>query len=134
MVRKAAEHIDPKLGIKKLSNSELKFMEIIWENPDGISSEELYRYFPQALGTKTTIMHRIVKKGLVSVTQKGHHYWYTPKISKLEYEQAIINSKLKETFGIGSFENMIAAFCGRKKLSEEEKQRIEALLRDLENE
>ena len=51
------------LGIKKLSGTELKFMDVIWDNPQGISSEDIYSQFNQALGTKTTILHRIVNKG-----------------------------------------------------------------------
>ena len=51
------------LGIKKLSNTEMQFMEVIWEHPDGIKIEDIYARFGQALGTKSTFLHRIAKKG-----------------------------------------------------------------------
>ena len=30
------------LGIKKLSNTEMEFMDVIWAHPEGITSEEIY--------------------------------------------------------------------------------------------
>ncbi|TGY92611.1 penicillinase repressor [Petralouisia muris] len=132
MGKKAQKPIE-EFGIKKLSKTELEFMKIIWAHPDGISSEELYANFSQALGTKTTILHRITEKGLVNIVQKGRHYFYMPKISKLEYEQILIKAKLRKEFDIGSLEGMIAAFCGRTKLSEEELRKVQQLLQELKN-
>lgn len=117
---------------KKLSNTEYKYMEKIWSNP-GISSEDLYMEFDQATGTKTTIIHRIVEKGYVEVERQGKHYCYTPKITQLEYEQMLMNQQVKKTFGVSSFENLVAAFCGRDKLNKEEVQRLQDLLEDLKN-
>lgn len=117
---------------KKLSNTEYKYMEKIWENP-GICSEDLYMEFEQAMGTKTTIIHRIVEKGYVDVVRQGKHYCYTPKITQLEYEQMLMNQQMKKTFGVNSFENLVAAFCGRKKLNQEEAKRLQDLLEDLKN-
>lgn len=121
------------LGIKKLSKTEQEFMEIIWEHPDGIKSEDLYAKFNQALGTKSTILHRIVRKGLATLVRDGRHYIYIPKITKEEYNQAFFQDKLSREFGITSFEGLAAAFCGRTKLHPEEKERISQLLEELKD-
>lgn len=121
------------LGIKKLSGTELKFMDVIWENPQGISSEDIYSRFNQALGTKTTILHRIVNKGMLTVKQNGRHYIYTPKFTKQEYMQAFFKDKLKREFGMTAFEEVAAAFCGRSGLRPDESERVKQLLVDLTN-
>ena len=113
------------LGIKKLSNTEMEFMDVIWAHPEGITSEEIYAKFPQALGTKSTILHRIAGKGLVDVVRSGKHHLYVPKIR---------DEKMKKEFSITSFEGMVAAFCGRTKLKPEEKDRVQQLLEELKNE
>lgn len=119
------------LGIKKLSKTEMQFMEMIREHPDGIKSEDIYARFDQALGTKSTILHRIAKKGLVTAARSGKHHIYIPKITKEEYQRAFFREHLEREFGITSFEGLAAAFCGRTKLRQKEKERIGQLLEEL---
>ena len=121
------------LGIKKLSKTELEFMEVIWAHPQGIRSEDIYAKFSQALGTKSTILHRISGKGLVTAVRDGRHHIYMPKISREEYMQAFFQEKLSREFGITSFEGLAAAFCGRTKLRPEEKERIGKLLEEFKD-
>ena len=116
------------LGIKKLSKTELEFMEVIWAHPEGIMSEQVYTMFSQALGTKSTILHRIVGKGMATTVRSGKHHIYIPKITKEEYMRAFFQEK---EFGITTFEGMTAAFCGRTELNPEEKERVRQLLEDL---
>lgn len=119
------------LGIKKLSKTELEFMEVIWAHPEGIKSEQIYTMFKQALGTKSTILHRIVGKGMATTVRSGKHHIYMPKITKEEYMRAFFKEKLKKEFGITTFEGMAAAFCGRTELNPDEKERVRQLLEDL---
>ena len=45
------------VGLKALSPAELEYMNIIWQHPDGMSSEVLYGFFPNhALKTKRVIL------------------------------------------------------------------------------
>ena len=43
-------------GRKRLSPQEREFMEVIWEKPEGIMSEELYRRFPIVRGTVSAVL------------------------------------------------------------------------------
>jgi len=122
------------LGIKKLSDTELEFMNVIWAHPEGITSEQIYSQFSQALGTKSTILHRISRKGLVNMVRSGRHHIYIPRITKQEYIQLFFLEKLRKEFRITTFEGMIAAFCGRTKLKKEERERVQQLLEELRDE
>ena len=121
-------------GIRKLSPTELEFMKLIWERPEGISSEEIYRNpkMQQPQGTKSTILFKINEKGYVKMVQRGLHHYYSPKFTRKEYEQAIIKQRLKSSFGSDSFLDLVASFCGRKELSQEEADKVTKLLEEIE--
>lgn len=133
MSRLSEDSINNSTGLKKLSKTELEFMKFIWKHPEGISSEEIYNHFLQARGTKSTILYNISEKGYVKNVQKGRHHIYTAIVSELEYEQGIVKQQLVKTFGSSSFEHLVAAFCGRKKLTERQVEKVKNLLKELED-
>lgn len=133
MARKAEEPLEYLGGRKRLSATELEFMKMIWEHPEGISSEAIYEHFPQARGTKSTILYNISEKGYVENRQKGRHHFYTALVTQSEYEKALIQQQLKQTFGVSSFERLVAAFCGKRELTEKQIKKIQDLLKELED-
>lgn len=135
MKRRETDKLDYLNGRKKLSATELKFMELIWEHPEGISSEQIYeeKRFHQTKGTKSTILYNISEKGYIRNIQQGRHHIYYANVTKLEYEQALIKQQLKKSFGNSSFLSLIASFCGKNQLSEKQIQRVEQLLEDIKN-
>ena len=119
---------------KKLSPMEYKFMEFIWKFPQGVYSNLIYDEFPQAQGTKGAVLFHIKEKGYVSVQQKGKQTLYTPLISKLEYDKMAINMRLKDKFGSSRLENLIAALCGKKSLTEQQVDKLYQLIEELKEE
>ncbi len=121
-------------GLKKLSPGEYEFMKLIWQNPGGISSEEIYKNpnFEQPQGTKSTILFKIHEKGYVNMVQRGLHHFYFPIISRKEYDQAVIKQKLKKCLGFSSFFSLVASFCGKENLTEEQKEKVNQLLEEIE--
>ena len=67
-------------------------------------------------------------KGYVENRQEGLHHIYTPLVTRLEYEQALICQELEKSFGSGSFEHLVAAFCGKEKLTKKQAERVQELL------
>lgn len=120
-------------GLRKLSSAEFEFMKLIWEKPDGISSEEIYNNpkFKQPQGTKSTILFKISEKGYVDTVQRGRHHFYYPRFTRIEYEQAVIKQKLKNSFGHASLMKLVAAFCGKDTLTEEQSRKISTLLEEI---
>ena len=131
MTRSPGELLECLGGKKKLSSAELEFMEYIWSCPDGVSSEAIYRHFPQTRGTKSTILYKISEKGYVTKVQRGVHHYYTALVSEEEYHQALIKQQLNKSFGDSSFERMVAMFCGKRALSEDEAARARKLLEEI---
>lgn len=119
---------------KPLSKTELDYMKVIWAHPEGISSDDIYAQFPNAKGTKSTILFRISGKGYVNLVREGRHFVYIPQVTELQYNQALMQLKLKKTFGVSQLPDFIAAFCGRNQLSAEELHRVKEFIEELENE
>ncbi|MDO4329956.1 MAG: BlaI/MecI/CopY family transcriptional regulator [Lachnospiraceae bacterium] len=134
MTKKPSESLENFGGRKQLSETELEYMKVIWAHPNGITSDDIYKQFSNAKGTKSTILFRISEKGYVNLVRKGKHFVYTPQVTELEYKQALMRTKLKKTFGIGQLPDFIAAFCGKKQLSAEQLQRTKQFLKELEDE
>lgn len=134
MARVPEEPLEALGGLKRLSATELKFMRFIWAQEGEVSSEEIYGHFCQARGTKSTILFKISDKGYVKRRQAGRHHYYTAKVPEIKYEQALLRQQLKQTFGDNSFEHLIAAFCGKKELTEKQLEKVRNLLRELEEE
>ena len=109
-------------------------MNVIWEHPEGISSEDLYACFGQARGTKSTLLYRIAEKNYVRTEREGKHHRYYPLVTRREYEQAILNQKLKKGLGMNSLEQLVAAFCGKERLTVRQARRVRDLIREFENE
>ncbi|MDO5417274.1 MAG: BlaI/MecI/CopY family transcriptional regulator [Lachnospiraceae bacterium] len=133
MTKKALEPLEFLGNRKPLSETELAYMKVIWAHPEGISSDDIYRQFPNAQGTKSTILFRISDKGYVNVIREGRHFLYSPQITELQYNQALMQAAMKKTFGIAQLPNFIAAFCGKKELSEDAKKRLDSFLKELEH-
>lgn len=134
MARPAEEPLSYLGGKKKLSATELGFMKFIWKHPDGINSEEIYQHFPQARGTKSTILYNLSEKGYVEKHQCGRHHIYTAMVTSEEYDQALLRQQINSVLGDTSFERLVAAFCGKKSLSKEQIEKARELLKELENE
>ena len=128
MGRKPDEPLTMLGGRKKLSPMELEFMRYIWGHPDGISSEEIYEHFPQARGTKSTVLYNISQKGYVDKRQEGLHHIYTALVGRAEYEQALVRQQFLKSMGSSSLEGLVAAFCGKEKLTKKQAERVQELL------
>lgn len=119
--------------MKKLSPTEYTYMCIIWKHPEGIFSSDIYKLFPQTAGSKSTIMHRIVEKGFARSAQKGKQVEYYPIISQLEYDQFMLTTELSRKMGLNSITALFAAFCGKNQLTEDEKEKINLLIDEIQN-
>lgn len=121
------------MTFKKLSDTELKVMNKIWENMDGVESDVIYEYFQNeyAVSTIGTILKRILQKGCATKQRKGLHYIFIPLISSTEYFQTIEEYELTKV--TNKIETLIASFCGKQKLSSEQAEALRNILKDMKN-
>ena len=113
---------------KALSKTELEFMKVIWQHPEGILSEEIFPLFKQARTTQSNILRSLLRKGCATVEKEGWHTRYFPKMSQSEYEQLFSQSK------VGKLESMILSFFQKKELNHKEIDEVKEFLEKLKHE
>ena len=104
----------------RLSESEYRFVKIIWDNQPMPSSqlvEKCKEAFDWKKSTTYTMLKRLCEKGVL----KNENSTVTALVSRAEVEKYQSAHIVNETFE-GSLPNFIAAFMQGKKITEEEKQ------------
>ncbi|MGI6054813.1 MAG: BlaI/MecI/CopY family transcriptional regulator [Clostridium sp.] len=67
----------------------------------------------------STYLSRLVRKKFLTAQKDGRVFYYEPIISRLEYQQSILNETLNKKVG-NSIEGIVAAFCGIADASDED--------------
>lgn len=116
----------------KLVDSELKVMDILWEQGD-LPAREIARILTEAYGwnvnTTYTLIKRCMKKGAVERSEPGFLcHALIPKEAVQEAETDALIDKLYS----GSVDKLFAALLGRKKLSPEKIAQLKQIVDDLE--
>jgi len=116
----------------KISEAEWEVMRIVW-NRSPLSAQEITEKLsqkrPRHPKTIRTLINRLVKKGALGHKKMGKAFLFLPLMdeSKCAMEESI--SFLDRVFG-GSLHPMIAQFIEHQKLSAEEIQELQKILRE----
>ena len=116
-------------NIKRLPESELEIMQIIWKEETPVSRMTIERALqekhPLAPATILTLVTRLCEKGLLSLKKEGRSNLYDPLITEREYLACESRSFLDRMFG-GSVAGFATALCdsGIKKEELEELKRM----------
>lgn len=117
-----------------LAAAELEFMSFFWASDGEKCKKDLVEEFVKEGKSSSNIsffLSKLTKKGFLIPRREGRNFYYRPSVSKLEYEQFSINHRLHKTYG-QSLEMILANFCGKDSLSEEELEDIKRWLKELE--
>ena len=115
--------------IKRLPESELEIMQIIWKEETPISrmtvENALQEVHPLAPTTILTLLTRLCEKGFLALRKEGRSNLYEPLITEREYLASESRSFLDRLFG-GSVAGFATALCdsGVKKEEVEELKRL----------
>lgn len=100
--------------LKRLPESELKIMQIIWRKPAPVSrttiEHALKDSHPLAPTTILTLLTRLCDKGFLSLKKEGRTNLYYPLVAEKEYLAAESQSFLDRLFG-GSVAGFATALC-----------------------
>ena len=108
--------------IKRLPESELEIMQIIWDKTTPVSRIKTH---PLAPTTILTLLTRLCEKGFLSLKKEGRTNLYEPLITEKEYLAAESRSFLDRLFH-GSVAGFATALCdsGIKREELEELRRL----------
>ena len=114
------------MSTPKIFESEYRFCRILWEH-EPLPSAELAKLCKERLGwsrtTAYTVIHRLSERGIV----KNENGLVSSLVSKDEAQAAELDELVEKTFK-GSLPAFIAAFARKTKLSQDEVDRLRAMI------
>jgi BlaI family penicillinase repressor len=119
-------------GKMKLFDSELKVMEILWENgdcPAGMIATTLLQQVGWNRNTTYTVIKKLIKKGAIQRTEPS--FMCTPLITRQQVQQDEAEEFLDKFFG-GSPEAFLSTFVSGKRISQDEIAHLKQLIKRLE--
>ena len=114
----------------RISPSEWQVLETLWDRAPATAAEvfaALGDRAPWHFKTVNTFLTRLVDKGIVSVRREGRANVYAPRFSREQCVRQESDTFLKRFFR-GAAGPMLAHFCERAELSDEEIARLRQIL------
>ena len=119
-------------GLVKLFDSELKIMNVLWQEGDCTAkyiSDVLKEETGWNMNTTYTLIKRCISKGAIERTEPN--FMCHTLIPKEEVQEAETNELIDKIYD-GSADKLFAALLGRKKLSKEQIQKLKDIVGELE--
>ena len=115
--------------LKRLSESELDIMLIIWRAPEALDTGEIARRLQKGwkIQAVQVILGRLVNKGYLSCEKTGRLNYYTPLVTEADYRAAETETFVEKLYR-NSPKSLIAALVQSQPLSKEDLEEIRALL------
>lgn len=115
----------------KLFDSELKVMEVLWEQGE-TSARSIVEVLARQIGwnknTTYTVIKKCIEKGAVERTEPG--FICKPLVTRDEVQQSETEQLIDKIFG-GSSELFFSAFLKSRGISEEEARRLAEIIREV---
>lgn len=117
----------------KLFDSELKVMSVLWKE-GSLTAKAISDILKAEIGwnvnTTYTVIKKCVAKGAIERTEPN--FQCRALVSKEEVQQAETDELVGKLFD-GSIDKLFAALLGRKKLSEQQIEKLKQIVGDLED-
>lgn len=114
---------------EKISPSEWKVMEVLWNEPDIFANDIVHALSSTGWSDKTvkTLLSRLTKKGIISYTKEGKSYRYAPVIGRDACVRQESQDFIERIFH-GSVKDFVTNMISDDKLSPEEIQELKDIL------
>lgn len=120
--------------MKRLPESELEIMLIIWESGTSVTSDYILERIERNW-TKPTLLNlltRLCSREVLKCEKEGRHNIYTPLIEKEKYLQAESRSFLKKMYH-NSLTKLVASLYDGKSVSKEDLAELKTFIEEAEN-
>ena len=117
--------------MKRLPESELEIMMIIWQYDRAVNRMEIEGHLQKEVAAPTILsfLNRLEKKGFVKVEKEGKINWYTPLIKEEEYLQKESRNILQRMYQ-NSVKNSVTALYDGDGLSDRELQELKDFIEE----
>ena len=119
--------------VVKLYDSELKVMEVLWQEGDTTAkhiSDVLKEQVGWHINTTYTLIKRCIKKGAIERSEP--HFMCHALIAKAQVQERETDELIDKIFD-GSVDKLFASLVSRKNLSAEQVDKLKEIVGDFEN-
>lgn len=113
--------------IKRLPESELDIMMIIWESGESVTSAYVMEKLPKenkwATTTVLNFLARLVERGFLDITKKGRINYYTPLIAENDYLKQESRTFL-DKMHMGSLKSLVSSLYDGAAISREDLEEL----------
>lgn len=115
--------------LKRLSESELDVMLVVWRAQEALDTGEVARRLQKGwkIQAVQVVLGRLVKKGYLSCEKIGRLNYYIPLVAEADYRAAETETFVEKLYR-NSPKSLIAALVQSQPLSKEDLEEIRALL------
>jgi predicted transcriptional regulator len=120
---------------KELTRAEEEVMNIIWKE-DGCFVHDVIAQMPDpkpAYTTVSTVCRILVTKGFLNYKLQSPSHQYYPTVAKEAYTDQKLGNVM-QTYFDNSFKQLVSFFAEKKKVTDQERAEIIALLRQTQDE
>ncbi len=117
-----------------IGEAELEIMKVLWRAGKPITTQQISAAVEEKGWKRTTIstfLTRLVQKGALSAEKKGKLYFYTPVLSRKEYQKSQTKNLIKTLYN-GSVREFAVSLFKEENLTEKEVKEIKALFDEME--
>lgn len=117
-----------------LSDALMEIMKVIWEKGESTVGD-VRNALPRKLAGNTvqTMLSRLVEKGWLNTRKEGRSFIYSPTVKKSSTLQSVVTRMVDHAFE-GSASGLVMALLNARSISTEERDRIQALITDSQQE
>lgn len=117
--------------MKRLPESELEIMMIIWEYNRPVNRMEIEERLKKDIAAPTILsfLNRLEAKGFVSVEKNGKINWYTPLVKEEDYLQKESRNILQKMYQ-NSLKNFVTALYDGDGLTSQDMEELKAFIEE----
>lgn len=117
----------------RISEAEWEVMKVVWKQGSPLLAQDIVQALTEgtkwSAATIKTMINRLVGKGALQYERTGKSYLYSPAVTEAECRAAVSESFLDRVFD-GSLSPMLAHFVRSRRLTAQELDSLEKILRD----
>lgn len=117
--------------IKRIPDTELEIMQVIWNNPTPITTSEVKKILERdrkwTVGALQTLLNRLIDREFLKGEMQGKSKAYTPLVSESDYLAAESSSFLKRFSG-NSITRLVTSLYDSNTISDEDLDELNAFI------
>ncbi len=125
------------MKIKKIPDTELEIMQVVWNNPTPISTGEIKAALeeerPWSSGALQSLLSRLVERGFLKGEMRGKCKVFSPLVMENEY-LAVESRSFLDKLHRNSITELVASLYNTKALSDKDIEELDAFLDEVRGE